>query len=125
MNRETLTARHQAQIEAMLVDDYDGFRAAARDGNDLPIDVCTSHYHCWVNTGGYGASLFGVLPNSGCCLTQAKGTDFVDWNGEINWKEKLGLADNDLIPGTVFGHTRFTREQLQEFSRLQLKAHFP
>ena len=43
----------------------------------------------------------------------------------IEWAERLGLYTNDLIPTDVEQETRFTREQLEEFSRLQLLANFP
>ena len=122
MTYDEMKDSHEAQIEALLADDYDEVRRLL---GYHPGGLCgNSHFSVWINTGASELSLFGSLPGCISCLTQIKG-QHVKSPEAIEWAERLGLYTNDLVPSEVGIDIRFTREQLEEFSRLQLLANFP
>ncbi len=114
MNYESMKASHRIQIEALLADDYETL------GGIRPYKNISSHYDFWVNTGSLTYSFFGPLPSCAHCLTQLMSLPY----SASEWVEKLNLRENTLIPWKVLPYTRFTREQLEEFSRLQLEANY-
>ncbi len=117
MNYQEMKASHEVQIDAMLAGDYKAINTL------FPLaGYVGCHYDVWVGTGGARDSLFGMLPGTMTCLTIAKGHMGA---AAQTWCAKLGLATNDLIPKFVEEVTVFTREQLEEFSRLQLLVNFP
>lgn len=118
MNYQEMKASHETQIEALLADDY----AALSDMFPNTWRMLINHDSVWMNTGADPLSLFAVLPGCNQCLTQIKG--HVSLHAE-KWEELLGISQNNLIPRFIRTDTVFTREQLEEFSRLQLLANFP
>ena len=128
MTYDEMKTSHEAQIEALLVDDYDTLLSMF----DQKVSSWKCHYDVWGNTPRDNDSLFAALPGTRHCLTQIKGDlDYKDNPHGVNavedmqWVRTLDLSDNILIPGVTTMETRFTRAQLEEFSRLQLLANFP
>ena len=112
---------------------YEAIRKLLSQGDlHLPLRLLwKTHQGVWSATGIVSHGLFGSLPGCGHCLTQIKDRlasypyHVTLTQEDREWAEELNLADNDLIPQVVDEETVFTREQLEEFSRLQLLANFP
>lgn len=129
MTYEEMKESHEAQIEALLAEDWEELERIFPDVN-LDADNLIGHNNVWGNTGDELESLFSTLPGGHKCLTQIKA--FCEGNtygypkeeSEV-WYDKLGLGTNRLIPAIVNDSTVFTEKQLREFSRLQLLVYFP
>lgn len=130
MNKEQMRASHEVQIQAILDEDWVAVHKLFNE--EVPI---SSAYDTWNRTGGFDYSIFSRLPSSPECKIQTCGCPVQikfsissDWHytplSNRFWYEKLGLRDNDLIPTSVDRGYRFTWEQLQEFSCIQLEARY-
>ena len=113
-----MTDTYDAQIEALLADDFETFSAlVGRDADRAPIK---SHRGAWVETGAYDASLFSILPDIEQCASQ------VEFEGPYNeraakYLELFDIGNNTRLPD-ISASGRFTREQLNEFARRQRLA---
>lgn len=147
MNKEEMKASHEAQIQAILDEDWTAVVAMfdmTKEPHPSPVSCV---YDVWNRTGQHNHSIFSSLPAfpgdkvklgrmeffSECgCPVQIKfsGVDAAISGGRHVplsnrlWYRKLGLFDNELIPTIIQRGDRLTWEQLQEFSRIQLEARF-
>lgn len=106
---------HRRQIEALVNNDVEAYLEIFP--HRVSDETTCLHYEAWNNSPDNPESLFADLPHINLCLTELKAHP--DPN---RLKTFLDLDNNDLIPIKVDEDTIFTREQLEEFSRLQLKA---
>lgn len=131
------------QIEALLSEDWD--EMARLNGKYATSSLC-SHHDWWNHTSNVDNCLFENLPDSYFCASQIEYLEEFEvyepdsWRGprttDYTLQEKL-LSDSVVsLPNlqdwagceSVVENKKdfvFTREQLEEFKRRQIKARFP
>jgi len=92
MNYQSMKKSHQAQIEAILADDYETL--ANLYGMDM--DDIHSHHMIWGNTEDIPGSLFASLPGCGNCLTEVQYYSYREEN--LAGGMKLGLKSVSELP---------------------------
>lgn len=127
MNKDELRAEHERQIDMLLRDDVDGLNRYFGTAWTEMISPksCWVHFDVWAKTGTINRSLFANPPGCLHCLTEMKGKFPELLVSERQVVDRLNIMSDDLVPESVPKLYRFTREQLEHLSELQIAARWP